>query len=171
MVSNPSTTSENEDPAKAAQDFVEQNQKVAETQLKNLRDEEAKLRSRLQKVEAAIKRWEALVSALNVSATAQTVVSGPVICTPQSYGPPEVLDPIPKSKPEELEAGPKVQTEEPGADPQVQNRSAVRNAEEVIQGMDEPRFFSARFLSRLDGREEAASRFLVGVFEDLAGGA
>ncbi len=67
VVSNPSTTSENEDPAKAAQDFVEQNQKVAETQLKNLRDEEAKLRARLQKVEAGIKRWEALVSALNVS--------------------------------------------------------------------------------------------------------
>ena len=66
-VVNPSTTSEHEDPAKAAQDFVEQNQKVAETQLKNLRDEEAKLRARLQKVEAGIKRWEALVSALNVS--------------------------------------------------------------------------------------------------------
>jgi hypothetical protein len=95
---NPPTTSENEDPAKAAQDFVEQNQKVAETQLKNLRDEEAKLRARLQKVEAAIKRWEALVSALNVSATAQTVVSSPNFGPRLSADPPEVLDPIPKSK-------------------------------------------------------------------------
>jgi hypothetical protein len=43
---------------------------VAETQLKNLRDEAEKLRARLQKVEAGIRRWETLLTALQASEVA-----------------------------------------------------------------------------------------------------
>jgi len=58
---------ESEDPEKNVQAFVEQNRKVAESQLKNLKDEAEKLRARLQKVEAGIRRWEALLTALQTS--------------------------------------------------------------------------------------------------------
>jgi hypothetical protein len=64
-----------DDPEKAALAFVEQNQKLAESQLKNLKDEQAKLRARLQKVEGGIKRWEALVGALKQSQGIVAVVS------------------------------------------------------------------------------------------------
>ena len=37
---------------------------MAESQLKSLKAEEAKLRDRLRKVEAGIKRWESLLGAL-----------------------------------------------------------------------------------------------------------
>ena len=55
--------------------FVEQNQKMAESQLKNLKDEEAKLRDRLRKVEAGIKRWESLLGALKQSQGSVAVAS------------------------------------------------------------------------------------------------
>ena len=61
---------ESDDPEKNVQAFVEQNRKVAESQLKNLRDEAEKLRARLQKVEAGIRRWEALLTALQTSEAA-----------------------------------------------------------------------------------------------------
>jgi hypothetical protein len=61
---------ENDDPEKTVQAFVEQNRKVAESQLKNLKDEGEKLRGRLQKVEGGIKRWEALLAALEKSSAA-----------------------------------------------------------------------------------------------------
>ena len=64
-----------DDPEKAAMAFVEQNQKLAESQLKNLKDEQAKLRARLQKVEGGIKRWEALVGALKQSQGSVVVAS------------------------------------------------------------------------------------------------
>jgi hypothetical protein len=67
-----------DDPEKVAKDFVEQNQKQAEAQLKNLKDEAEKLRARLQKVEAGIKRWETLLGALKQSQTATRIE------TPQS---------------------------------------------------------------------------------------
>jgi hypothetical protein len=60
-------TGQSDDPEKNVQAFLEQNRKVAEGQLKNLKDEAEKLRSRLQKVEAGIKRWEALLAALQNS--------------------------------------------------------------------------------------------------------
>jgi hypothetical protein len=63
-----------DDPDKAALAFVEQNQKRAEVELKNLKDEEAKLRSRLQKVEAGIRRWQTLVEALKQSQTSASRV-------------------------------------------------------------------------------------------------
>jgi hypothetical protein len=59
-----------DDPEKTVQAFVEQNRKVAETQLKNLRDEAEKLRARLQKVELGIRRWETLLTALQNSEAA-----------------------------------------------------------------------------------------------------
>jgi hypothetical protein len=58
---------ESDDPEKKVQAFVEQNRKVAETQLKNLRDEAETLRARLQKVEAGIRRWESLLTALQTN--------------------------------------------------------------------------------------------------------
>jgi hypothetical protein len=103
---NPPTSPESEDPEEAVQSFVEQNQKVAETQLKNLRDEQAKLRARLRKVEAGVKRWEALVEALKLSKKGPGVSSEPrpqvVPGTTVVPGPndetPDVLDAIPKAR-------------------------------------------------------------------------
>ena len=63
---------ENDDPEKSVQAFVTQNRKVAEGQLKSLKSEAERLRARLQKVEAGIKRWESLVSALDQSEGART---------------------------------------------------------------------------------------------------
>jgi hypothetical protein len=72
---------ESDDPEKNVQAFVEQNRKVAETQLKNLRNEAEKLRSRLQKVEAGIRRWESLLTALQTN-----------------EAPPGALEPIPSAR-------------------------------------------------------------------------
>jgi hypothetical protein len=95
----PSATTETDDPAKAVESFVDQNQKVAETQLKNLRAEEARLRARLQKVELGIKRWEALAQALRTSTHVSSNVLTPL---PRPHLPPadspDSLDAIPKYK-------------------------------------------------------------------------
>jgi hypothetical protein len=56
-----------EDPERVASAFLEQNQKLAEAQLKALKEEAEKLRARLTKVEAGIKRWDRLLVALNQS--------------------------------------------------------------------------------------------------------
>jgi hypothetical protein len=56
-----------DDPEKAALSFAQENQKLAESHVKALKDEEAKLRARLAKVEAGIKRWERLLAALKQS--------------------------------------------------------------------------------------------------------
>jgi hypothetical protein len=74
---------ESDDPEKNVRAFVEQNRKVAETQLKSLRDEAEKLRTRLQKVEAGIRRWETLLKALETSDAAS---------------PPSELEPIPQAR-------------------------------------------------------------------------
>ncbi len=55
------------DPERAAFAFAEENQKQAETRLKALKEEEAKLKARLQKVESGIRRWESLLAALKQS--------------------------------------------------------------------------------------------------------
>ena len=96
--SNPSTAADSEDPEKAVQSFVEQNQKEAETQLKNLRDEQAKLRARLQKVEAGIKRWEVLVEALKMSKNVNSDIPRPRIVPPPAPDTPDALDAIPKAR-------------------------------------------------------------------------
>jgi hypothetical protein len=56
-----------DDPDKVAIAFLEQNQKLAETHLKALKEEAAKLKARLLKVEAGIKRWDSLLVALKRS--------------------------------------------------------------------------------------------------------
>jgi hypothetical protein len=66
-----------EDPEKIVQAFVAQNRKVAESQLKNLKSEAERLRARLQKVEAGVKRWESLLAALDQSETTAKDLGGP----------------------------------------------------------------------------------------------
>ncbi len=109
-----------DDPEKNVQSFVAQNRKVAEGQLKGLKDEAEKLRARLKKVEGGIKRWESLLAALEKSEaiaapkgltltdprartlTSETLESAPIERTPE--GPREIksappspvdLDPVP----------------------------------------------------------------------------
>jgi hypothetical protein len=98
-----STDERSEDPEKAALSFVEQNQKMAESQLVMLRAEEARLRARLQKVEAGIKRWDSLLGALKQS---QGTVAVMIPDGPQGWkqagsserdSEPQHLDPIPRS--------------------------------------------------------------------------
>jgi hypothetical protein len=72
--SEPAPAVESEDPEQVVKVFIEQNQKQAEGQLKKLKDEAEKVRARLQKVEASIKRWETYLSALKQS----QVVAPPV---------------------------------------------------------------------------------------------
>jgi hypothetical protein len=62
-----------DDPEKDAQAFAEQNRKMAEAQLKALKEEEARLRARLQKVDSGIKRWQALLEALKQSESVSVV--------------------------------------------------------------------------------------------------
>jgi nucleotide-binding universal stress UspA family protein len=64
---------EAEDPEKVASEFLEQNQKLAEAQLKALKEEAEKLRARLTKVDAGIKRWDRLLVALIQSQGAAAV--------------------------------------------------------------------------------------------------
>ncbi|AMV38849.1 hypothetical protein [Planctomyces sp. SH-PL62] len=56
-----------DDPDARARSFVERNRKEAEEQLKVLREESAQLKARLGRIEAGIRRWEALADALNRS--------------------------------------------------------------------------------------------------------
>jgi hypothetical protein len=56
-----------DDPEKNARTFVERNRKEAQDELKKLKDEAERLRTRLGKVEAGIRRWEALLGALENS--------------------------------------------------------------------------------------------------------
>ncbi len=57
----------NQDPEQVALEFVLKNQKVAEQELVKLKSEAETLRTRLIKVEAAIRRWEAVAHALKQS--------------------------------------------------------------------------------------------------------
>ena len=78
LIADSLTPNPAEDPEKAALAFVEQNQMQAESQLKNLKDEEANLRARLRKVEAGIKRWESLLGALKQSQVLTVAPTSPV---------------------------------------------------------------------------------------------
>jgi hypothetical protein len=82
---------------------------MAESQLKSLKDEEAKLRDRLRKVEGGIKRWESLLGALKQSqgsvAAASPAIQGnwkqaePSEPGPQRLAPDDTEPmPLPKSK-------------------------------------------------------------------------
>ena len=69
-----------EDPELSAQTFVERNQKEAEERLKALTAEAEQLRTRLNKLESGIKKWENLVNALKTaqqgSVTSTAVTAG-----------------------------------------------------------------------------------------------
>ena len=85
----------NDDPEQNARAFVERNRKEAQDELKNLRDEEKRLRARLGKVEAGIRRWEALLTALDSSER----IAPPVALRPIPSDSPTQLDPIAAGKP------------------------------------------------------------------------
>jgi hypothetical protein len=68
-VANPAVA---DDPEKAAQAFVEENQKRADAELKSLKEEAEKLRTRLRKIEGGIKSWESLKRALQKSRAVDT---------------------------------------------------------------------------------------------------
>jgi hypothetical protein len=95
-----SAASTSADPEKAALVFVLENQKLAESQLKNLKDEESKLKARLLKVEAGIQRWESLVEALKQSQGSVAAIAPRArtsrIGTPFPEG--EPIDPVPNSR-------------------------------------------------------------------------
>ena len=83
VVASPEGSSaDSEDPEKVANTFLEQNRKLAEAQLKALKDEAEKLKARLTKIEAGMRRWERLLAALNQSQTAARVDTPPAAAAP-----------------------------------------------------------------------------------------
>jgi hypothetical protein len=94
---------ESEDPEKVAGEFLEQNRKLAETQVKALKEEAEKLRTRLAKVEGGIKRWDRLLEALKRSQGAVESVQA------VSNSDDEVV--IPGERPASLKFQPKTETE------------------------------------------------------------
>jgi hypothetical protein len=104
----------NDDPEQNARSFVERSRKEAQDELKKLKEEAERLRTRLGKVEAGIRRWEALLAALDKSEQiAPPVTSRPV---PRDDTPAD-LAPVGASKPagaireSELDAPPRPLTE------------------------------------------------------------
>jgi hypothetical protein len=87
-----SASSASADPETAALVFVAENQKLAESQLRNLKDEESKLKARLLKVQAGIKRWESLAQALKRSQESVAVIESGVVRSRVESG----LDPEPQ---------------------------------------------------------------------------
>jgi hypothetical protein len=79
--------SPDDNPEKAAQSFVERNQKEAEEHLKALTAEADQLRTRLARLESGIKRWQVLVNALR---SAQGVAAADE---------PSTLEPVPQTSP------------------------------------------------------------------------
>lgn len=76
---------------------------MAESQLTSLKAEEAKLKDRLRKVEAGIKRWESLVGALKQSQGSVAIVGpggnpGNWKQAESDEPGPQRLEPLPKSK-------------------------------------------------------------------------
>jgi hypothetical protein len=66
-----------DDPEKVANAFLEQNQKLVQSHLKTLKEEAEKLKARLAKVEAGIKRWDSLLGALKQSQSASATAPLP----------------------------------------------------------------------------------------------
>jgi hypothetical protein len=64
-----------EDPEKAAQSFVERNQKEAEANLKALTTEAEQLRARLAKLDSGIKKWQNLLTALKAAQQGQPLAT------------------------------------------------------------------------------------------------
>lgn len=85
----------NDDPEQNARSFVERNRKEAQEELKKLKEEAERLRTRLGKVEAGIRRWESLLTAPDGSER----VAPPAASAPSLRDTPSHLDPIPAAKP------------------------------------------------------------------------
>lgn len=90
----------NDDPEKNARAFVEQNRKVAQDELKKLKDEAERLRTRLGKVEGGIRRWEALLAALENSEKTPMRAFTPLPDAPAE------LEPVPLAKPPAIPSSP-----------------------------------------------------------------
>ncbi len=90
---------ENDDPEKNARAFAERNRKEAQDELKKLKDEAERLRTRLGKVEAGIRRWEALLSALEGSEKPGPPRPGPIPTSLPTAENPTHLEAIPRAKP------------------------------------------------------------------------
>jgi hypothetical protein len=90
---------EADDPEKNARAFVERNRKEARDELKKLKDEAERLRTRLGKVEAGIRRWETLLAALDHSEKGVTLNDAPPPAIVPSAEAPTDLTPIPREKP------------------------------------------------------------------------
>jgi hypothetical protein len=90
----------NDDPERNAQTFVEQNRKVAQDELKKLKDEAERLRTRLGKVEGGIRRWEALLAALENSEKPARRAFTPLPDAPTE------LEPAPSAKPPSIPSSP-----------------------------------------------------------------
>jgi hypothetical protein len=91
--SDTASAPEAQDPEAAVRLFIEQNQKQAESQLKNLKDEAERLRARLQKVEAGIKRWETYLSAIKQSQDVAPPANGEASKAAGTNGPADLLSP------------------------------------------------------------------------------
>jgi hypothetical protein len=89
----------NDDPEKNARAFAERNRKEAQDELKRLKDEAERLRTRLGKVEAGIRRWEALLSALENCERTEPPKLQPIPTSLPSPENPTHLDAIPRAKP------------------------------------------------------------------------
>ncbi len=85
-----------DDPEKNARAFVEQNRKVAQDELKKLKDEAERLRTRLGKVEGGIRRWEALLAALENSEKTPRPAFKPLSEAPTD------LEPAPSARPPKI---------------------------------------------------------------------
>jgi hypothetical protein len=66
-LSGAGSPSPSEDPDAQARSFMERSRKEAESQLKSLNAEASQLRDRLQRIESGIRRWQALVDAMDRS--------------------------------------------------------------------------------------------------------
>jgi hypothetical protein len=84
----------NDDPEQNARAFVERNRKEAQEELKKLKEEAQRLRTRLGKVEAGILRWEALLSALDDSER----IGPPVTARRAQTDEPTQLEPVPAAR-------------------------------------------------------------------------
>jgi hypothetical protein len=94
VVSSPADPA-NDDPDQNARAFVERNRKEAQDELKKLKEEAERLRTRLGKVEAGIRRWDSLLAALDNSER----IAPPGSVQPIARDTPTALEPVPAATP------------------------------------------------------------------------
>jgi hypothetical protein len=104
-----------EDPDAQARSFMERNRKEAEAQLKALNAEASQLRNRLQRIESGIRRWQALVDAMDRSEQEL----------------PEGLEALPRAKPTSAARRP-----ERGPSTVIRSTPAEQGRQEFVAGPD-----------------------------------